>query len=409
MAGHYFFLCHPDHGHVIPTLAVVAELTRRGNRVTYLTAPSTAPLVEGAGATALTYESVYRAAHVRELEDDALGLLALLLDESGAMLERVAGLAVDRPDVIVYDTSVLHAGRILARVWGVPATQLVPVFASNAHFSFLRSIYAGADAGPDAGPDSGPDSGPGDLPGWVGEMLARIEALAAAHGITADPAELWWEVPDSNLVTLPRAFQFAGDTFDERFTFVGPCLGERRFLTDWRPPGDGLPIALLSFGTAAAERPALLRTCARGLAGLPWRTVVTLADGVDLAGLGPLPSHVEPHRWVSHVSVLRHAAVAVTHGGIGTVMEALSHGCPLVVVPTSAMNGPPARRIEELGLGRALDPVGLTPDRVAEAVLAVAADESVRRRAARMRREILASGGAARAADELERRLARAA
>ncbi|MEV4176741.1 macrolide family glycosyltransferase [Nonomuraea sp. NPDC049709] len=398
MTGHYLFMCHPDHGHVIPTLAVVAELTRRGNRVTYLTAESTAPLVAEAGATPVTYDSPYERVDTRELEDDPLRLLSVLLDDSEAMLG-AAGRLPGGLDAIVYDFSILHAGRILARKTGLPATQLIPIFASNAHYSLLASTYEGEDGG-------GLDRA---LPGWVDGMLARIGTLARAHGVHDDPAELWWEIQDANLVTIPRSFQFAGETFDERFTFVGPCLGERRFLSEWEPPGDGLPVALLSFGTVATTRPELLRTCVQALAELPWRTVVTLAGGMDAADLGPLPPTVEARRWVSHMSVLRHASVAVTHGGIGTAMEALSWGCPLVVVPTTALDRPPARRIGELGLGRTLDPAGLTPGKLAEQVLAVADDERVRRATAAMRAEIRAAGGAVRAADELERRLVKAA
>ncbi|MFG1709992.1 macrolide family glycosyltransferase [Nonomuraea sp. M3C6] len=398
MTAHYLFICHPDHGHLIPTLAVVAELTRRGNRVTYLTAESTARLVAEAGAEPVTYDSPYQRVRSREREDDPLALLSLLLDESAAILGAVGRLP-ERPDAVVYDISILHAGRILARKLDLPATQLIPIFASNAHYSVLASTYECEDGG----------RLERALPGWVDGMLARIGALARAHGVQDDPAELWWEVQDANLVTIPRSFQFAGETFDERFAFVGPCLGERRFLAEWEPPGDGLPIALLSFGTIGAARPELLRTCVQALAELPWRTVVTLADGVDPADLGPLPPTVEPRRWVSHLSVLRHASVAVTHGGIGTTMEALYWGCPLVVVPTTALDRPPARRIEELGLGRALDPALLTPEGLAEQVLAVAGDPRIRQAAAEMRQEIRAAGGTSRAADELERLPAKAA
>ncbi|MFB9493441.1 macrolide family glycosyltransferase [Nonomuraea dietziae] len=392
MTGRFLFMCQPDHGHVIPSLAVVAELVRRGHQVTYLTSPAMAGLVTGAGATVLPYDSIYQHVDLRKLEDDPLGLLSLFLDESAAML--AAAGPEHRPDVIVYDVSVLHAGRILARKWGLPATQLIPVFAANAHFSFLSAVYA----------EEGGESP--ELPGWVDGMLARTRELAEAHGVSADPAELWWEVQDSNLVALPRAFQFAGDTFDERFAFVGPCLGERRFLTGWEPPGDGLPIALLSFGTVLTSRPDLVRTCVQAFAELPWRAVVTLGDGMDAADLGPLPPTVEARRWVSHLSVLRHASVAVTHGGMGTAMEALYWGCPAVVLPATAIDRLNARRIEELALGRALDPAGLTPDRLVEAVLAVASDERVRRAAGEMRREIESAGGTVRAADVLERRLA---
>ncbi|GAP55123.1 uncharacterized UDP-glucosyltransferase YjiC [Arthrobacter sp. Hiyo6] len=47
---HLSFISIPAAGHVNPTLAVVAELVRRGHRVTYFTATTFAKRVERAGA-----------------------------------------------------------------------------------------------------------------------------------------------------------------------------------------------------------------------------------------------------------------------------------------------------------------------------------------------------------------------
>jgi MGT family glycosyltransferase len=367
MSRRYLFMCHPDHGHVIPNLAVAAELVRRGNEVTYLTAADMADIVRSTGATVITYDSRYRKADFFQLANDPLYLLSLLLDESAAMLEAAEGLP--RPDMIAYDISILYAGRVLSRKWGLPAAQLIPVFASNENFSFLNAIY---------NPEGG-QAKQAALPGWVDDMLARIGALAAAHGVEAEPAALWWEVQDFSLVNIPRSFQFAGETFDDRFHFVGPCLGERRFLGEWRPPGDGLPIALVSYGAVFNRHPDFFRTCVRAFSELPWHVVMTVADGLDPADLGPLPGNVEVHRWVPHLSVLEHASAAVTHAGTGTVMEAMYHGCPMVVLPTSGLDWPAARRIADLNLGRVVAPEEATLERLIEDVLAVAADAEVRR------------------------------
>ncbi|GAA3829197.1 glycosyltransferase [Sphaerisporangium flaviroseum] len=354
-----------------------------------------AAIVERTGATVLHYDSVYRQADFRHVADDPLYLLSLLLDESAAMLRALDEQMPDRPDMVVYDISILYAGRILARKWECPAAQLIPVFASNAGFSYLHAIYddpGGAEAA---------------LPRWVDGMLERIRALAGSHGVGVPAAELWWGVQDFSLVNIPRSFQFAGDTFDERFVFVGPCLGERSFLGRWEPPGNGLPVALVSFGAVFNEHPGFFRTCVQAFQDIPWHVVMTVADGVDPAALGPLPPTIEVHRWVPHLSVLGHASVAVTHGGMGTVMEALHSGCPMVVVPTSAIDRPTGRRVEELGLGRAMRPEEVTAERLVAAVLDVAADQDIGRRTRSMRQDVQAAGGTVRAADELERRLDR--
>ena len=391
MSRHFLFMCHPDHGHVIPNLAMVAELARRGHRVTYLTAASMAGIAADAGATAVVYESRYRDADFLKVAEDPGYLMDLLLDESAAMLETELP---EPPDAVVYDTSILFAGRILSRKLGVPAVQVIPVFASNEHFSYLNAMY---------NPDRPADERPAEMPSWVMSTMRRIGEMCARHGVEAAPPELWFEVPPLSLVTLPREFQYAGETFDSRFAFVGPCVGDRAFLGSWQPPSSGLPVVLVSLGAVFNEHADFFRTCVEAFRGRPWHAVMTVADGLDPVELGSLPSNVEVHRWVPHVEVLEHAALCVTHGGMGTAMEALRAATPLVCVPTSALDRPTARRVVELGLGASLDPASLTAEALVSTIEAVMSDPAYDERCTDLAAAIAASGGAARAADDIER------
>ncbi|MFD7656295.1 macrolide family glycosyltransferase [Actinosynnema sp. NPDC059797] len=403
MSRHFLFLCHPDHGHVIPNLAVVTELAERGHRVTYLTAPSMAEVVTDAGATAVTYPSRYRDADFALVANDPGYLMGVLLDESEAMLATAtAELGDDRPDCVVYDTSVLYAGRVLARHWDVPAVQVIPVFASNEHFSFLNAMY-----NPESSAGRPAPQRPGEMPGWVGATMARIGALCARYGVDAAPHEVWFEVPPLSLVTVPREFQYAGDTFDERFAFVGPCVGDRGFLGSWEPPADGLPVVLVSLGAVFNQDEGFFRTCVEAFRGRPWHAVMTTGGGVDRAALGDLPPNVEVHDFVPHVTVLDHAALCVTHAGMGTVMEALRSGTPMVCVPGAALDRPTGWRVRELGLGTVLDPAELTPDALVDAITTVLGDPGIAARSDLMRKAVAEAGGTTRATDEVEQHLAR--
>lgn len=404
MSRHFLFMCHPDHGHVIPTLAMVSELVARGHRVTYLTAEYVREIVEGTGATVIAYPSAYRDADFADVENDPGYLLSLLLDESTALLETaVAELDGDRPDLVVYDTSILFAGRILARRWAVPAVQTVPVFASNEHFSFLNAMY-----NPESDVDQPAPARPETPPEWVVGTMRRIGELCARNEVAVAPHELWFEVPPVNLVTVPREFQYAGDTFDERFVFVGPCVGDRDFLGRWTPPPAGKPVVLVSLGAVFNEHQDFFRTCVEAFRDQPWHAVLTLG-GLDPALLGPLPPNVEAHRWVPHVAVLDHASLCVSHAGMGTVMEALRAGVPVAAVPSSALDRPTAWRLRALGLGTTLEPEGLTAATLATTIGELLADDEVTRRADEMRKAVAAAGGAVRAADEIERHLSRSA
>jgi UDP:flavonoid glycosyltransferase YjiC (YdhE family) len=95
--------------------------------------------------------------------------------------------------------------------------------------------------------------------------------------------------------------------------------------------------------------------------------------------------------------------VVVSHGGSGTVLGALAHGVPQVVVPMGADQPFNADRCVALGLGRALDATSCTPMEVCDAVTTVLADPSYREQAHRLRDECRALPGADYAVALLER------
>ena len=59
---------------------------------------------------------------------------------------------------------------------------------------------------------------------------------------------------------------------------------------------------------------------------------------------------------------------------MNSVMEGLSYGVPLVVIPQISEQRVTARRVQELGLGIAFDREMVTADRLREAVAHVACD-----------------------------------
>jgi UDP:flavonoid glycosyltransferase YjiC (YdhE family) len=98
--------------------------------------------------------------------------------------------------------------------------------------------------------------------------------------------------------------------------------------------------------------------------------------------------------------VLRHADVFVTQGGIGSMMEALAEGVPLVLSPRNGEQRVNAARAVELGLG-ALLPDEPDPAALRDAVAAATTDVGVRERVAAMRGAIARAGGARAAADAI--------
>jgi dTDP-L-oleandrosyltransferase len=406
---HFLFMSLPDRGHLFPHMAVVRELVNRGNRVTFVTAPSMAELVISAGAEMLAYESHYENIDDKvgvANDDSGSGMMTLGVAECASMLTAIeAAFGDDRPDLVAYDFAVSPGGRVLERKWGLPAIQIYPVFAQNEKYSFAESLMETAE-------EEHAGEQPPSLDDWVSspdmrEWVTAIEDLLATHGIDSNFQDFMMPIQNFTLVYVPREFQPYGETFDERFAFVGPCLQDRAFLGAWEPPKTDLPVVLASMGTVFNEMPDFFKKAIRAFTGAPVHVVMTVGGGFDPADLGELPDNIEVHRWVSHLGVLEHAKAFVTHAGMSSVTDALHVGCPIVAVPVSPMERSTGKQVADLNIGRLLLPDALTEDSLRETVLEVVADETTHKNMAEMKAHTANSGGTTRAADIIENYRAR--
>lgn len=384
-------LTGPHAGNVHPTLSLVGELTRRGHRVVHLTTSEFADATASFGASVLTYESAVAGldpAEVFGANDPTLPHMLYL--QENLQIQQAAEAAFDGapPDVILYEDAPFIAGRLLAHRWNRPTVRLSAGFATNHEYSYYQEMVDASGI-------------PGPL--TFERFRAELAGVLQARGMRTALEEFWYGIEDLNLVFIPRAFQFAGDSFDDRFRFVGPSLEDRG--DRWTPPDDR-PVLLISLGTSFNDHPEWFQTCSAAFADTRWRVVMTVGSRVDPSELGPLPANVEAHSWLSHFAVLEHAQICVTHGGMGTVMQSLHWGRPMVTVPHYAFEVEPmARRIEELGLGRRIAAGQFDATLLRDTVEELAHDAGTFARVREMQRHIQSAGGAARAADAVLARL----
>jgi UDP:flavonoid glycosyltransferase YjiC (YdhE family) len=85
------------------------------------------------------------------------------------------------------------------------------------------------------------------------------------------------------------------------------------------------------------------------------------------------------------------------HGGHNTVVETLSHGVPLVILPVKDDQPVVARQVSDAGAGVRLKLTRVRPAKLADAVATVRT-APYRHAAARVRASFEAAGGPARAA-----------
>jgi MGT family glycosyltransferase len=286
-----------------------------------------------------------------------------------------------------------ETARILGRHWGRTSVQSCPMFATNSEFSLNQAQDA------QRGDTQLPTGDMAALAAFGEQQGERIDGL----GLSDVDIDGFGGDDGPNLVFMPREFQVRGETFGARHCFVGPMVADQAEDADWQPPADGTPVALISLGTSPSPgRAEFFASCAMAFADLPWHVVMTLGGSLHPDELGPLPPNVEARQWVKHPAILRHASVFVTHSGMGSVMEALSIGVPLVCVPHHAEQLVNAARAAELGLGVVVDRETTSAEDLVRQVMRVAEDSSFLQAAKAMRDDIAAAGGVSRAADFLE-------
>ncbi|MGI5507250.1 macrolide family glycosyltransferase [Lentzea sp. CA-135723] len=363
------FVTLAGHGHVTPTLAVVAELVARGADVEYATGAEHAEAVTGAGARWVELPALpdFRPVTANPIDEWFPHYFRAMAATYPVLLDHCVA---TKPGLICYDSTNWPA-RLIAHALGIQAVRTVPHTASNAHYSLMDASVAQ----------------------HIADDLARF---VAEYDVDLDiPSTI--EAPEAcSIVFVPREFQPYEETFDDSFHFVGPVLGDRA-AENWRPHHADLPLLFVSLGSVMSDAD-FYRACLDQFGDGAWQVAMTARDveGTE---------HVDVRPWFPQPAVLKHASAFISHGGMNSTMEALHAGVPLVVVPQTPEQAANADRVVELGLGERVDDhAGLRA-----AVDRVAASGTIRRSLDRMRAAVHGSGGAERAADVVLSRTPRGA
>ncbi len=130
--------------------------------------------------------------------------------------------------------------------------------------------------------------------------------------------------------------------------------------------------------------------------------VVTIGRQNDPAMLGPQPKGVIIRSYIPQHEVLPWCDAVVAHGGSGTVLGALAHGVPLLVVPQGADQWSNAQQIVAAGAGKRLLRYELSAAAVRDCVMALLNEPSYRQAASNIKDEIRAMPSATDAIVGLE-------
>jgi UDP:flavonoid glycosyltransferase YjiC (YdhE family) len=227
------------------------------------------------------------------------------------------------------------------------------------------------------------------------EMFVRAEvvgaplaALRAEHGLTPDG-------PGERLVLSP---------FPRRLRPLPTGAHAFRAVHATRPQTDANAVYFTLGTIFNLESGDLFERVLEGLREMPVDVIATVGRNLDPDELGPQSSNVRLERYLPQSEVLPRCRAVVSHGGSGSLLAALAHGLPSVLLPMGADQPQNAARCEQLGVARVLNALRATPATVRDAVTDVLADLSYRSAAERIADEIAALPGPEAAVPLLEAR-----
>ncbi len=206
-----------------------------------------------------------------------------------------------------------------------------------------------------------------------------LHALRGEYGLPADP-EL--AMLDGGLVLSP----FPPGFRDPDAPLPRGAVSFRPGAVTGRNPAAKRPTVYFTLGTVFTPHE-LYATVLDGLSRLPVDVVATVGADSDLASFGPQTKHMRIEHYIPQDEVLPNCDLVISHGGSGSVMGALAHGLPSVLMPLGADQPYNARRCVALGVACEVEPVTATPEQVRVAVAGVLAEERYRRAAERIQDE----------------------
>jgi len=392
----WMFFAPPGYGHTNPTLPVVDELVRRGERVVYYNSPRFEEAIRATGAEFRPFHGFRPAPKNFGLRMmDLFPLLAewteVFLD---AELERIRAAP---PDFVCYDYTAMWGAEVASSL-GVPAVGSMPGIVFNSCVGRLcRRVMP---------PKLVPGVGLGDAPALWRVFLRRLRT-SRKHGLRYRPA-MKLLYADFNIAFTSPEIQPCTETLHGRFCFVGPPEARREERIEFPFEGlTGAPLVYISLGTVFNDRVEFFQSCLEALADVEAQVVLARGrpDG-DVAPLGKAPENFIVCDFPPQIELLRRAAVFVGHGGLSSTLEALQlqpeRGLPIVFYPQIWDQHLTAHQVVEAGAGLRLSERP-TPAEIREKVTQALCDPSLRENSRALGARLCSLGGAARAADEMIR------
>jgi UDP:flavonoid glycosyltransferase YjiC (YdhE family) len=346
----------PGAGHLHPLVPLTQELVAVGHEVVWATAPSACEMVgrfgfrsvpcglDGADRRSMVMERAPSLFELPPRERRAV-MLSTTFGEVAAPLMRddLVGVFDEfQPDVVVHDYAELAAAPMSsARSIGCVSVG----FSGAVSDAVQRSVEVSA------------------APVWEREGV-EITTATFNGDLLLYPFPEWLDTPRPDVPSAPmRPVAFDRSSATDVPEWVGSFGADR-------------PGVYVTYGTEIGPR-APWSAIFDGLADLDADVIATVGGQLDPASLGPVPANIRVEQYVPQRFVLERAAVAVSHGGAGTLIGAATTATSQLCLPVAADQWDNADRLAASGAGLLLEEDERDPGSIVRAVERLLHDDSV--------------------------------
>ncbi|MCQ5472004.1 zeaxanthin glucosyltransferase [Pantoea sp. AN62] len=241
---------------------------------------------------------------------------------------------------------------------------------------------------------------------WLMRRHDRVIARNA-HALGLAPREKLHHCfsPLAQISQLIPAFDFPRQALPDHFHAVGPLRAIQPSSSSaphYFPHGDK-PRIFASLGTLQGHRYALFKTIVRACQELDAQLLLAHCGRLTPFQAAKLAraSQTQVVDFTDQAAALAQADLAITHGGMNTVLDAINHLTPLLAIPLAFDQPGVAARIVYHGVGRRASRF-TTSHALARQLQTLLADDRYRQQMLRMRNAVAEAGGSALAAAIVE-------
>ena len=384
------FVNVPAHGHVNPTLPLVAAFVKVGHTVDYLITEDFRKKVEYSGATLIPFYKPM----VADISNifQALKDVRKLIKEMDIKIKEISG---------EYDVIIAGGLNPYIAKWEKEIKTPI-IFCSAVFLQNEKTIFHLFKK----------SKGMSETINFIANhprarrCLSRF-IVSPLLGVRIDDVLTMFSPQSStlNIVFTSRYFQPEEATFDDKCLFIGPTPTVS--VKDDKFPINKLQtskkkIIYATLGTTFNTWTDFFKNVIEAFKDSDYLVVMSTGNKEILKQIGDIPDNFIVSDFVPQAEVLKYADLFIAHGGMGSVSDGMYLGLPMILVPLGADQFINAYRLQELGAAKVVKKKELTSENLKREAKLVLENKSFKAEVKRIQESFISSGGPNRAVKEVE-------